>query len=238
MAKVKKEKVSGNKAEKKENTVFPIILGVLFVAVLAGVIIFLSIYSEKNKKAPVVATKVTEGDGEIIDYEKNGMVKLADYSKLEIEKEKDDTDEDLKNSNWDAYLEKCTVNDYPDGFLEEAISDTQKQYEGFAEVSGMTYDELLESYGMDENTVNEVAADTVNARMIAKTIASKENLKLTDKMKEDYLMALMSYEEKERAPLDDLVKDYIEGYSGRATDDCIVEMVKDWLFKNKTTVKG
>ncbi|MCR4605227.1 MAG: hypothetical protein K5639_04425 [Eubacterium sp.] len=233
----KKEK---NNTPKKESTVLPIIIGVLVVAALAGVILFFANYKSDSSEGEslIVATKESEGDGEIIDYESKGALKLADYSKLEVEKEKDDKDEDLISRMWEEYTEKCTVNEYPDGYFEEAVRDAKMEYAGFASATGVSYEELLESYGMDESTVNDVAGDTVEGRMIAATIAAKENLKLTDELEEKYLMSLMEYEEKEREPLADLEEDYMKGYSGRYKDDCIVEMVKEWLFKNKTTVKG
>ena len=44
----------------------------------------------------------------------------------------------------------------------------------------MTLDELLESFGMDEDGVSEIAEDSVIDVMIAKSIMAKENLTMDD----------------------------------------------------------
>ena len=51
--------------------------------------------------------------------------------------------------------------------LAQSKTDVNLMYTNFAEMSGMTLDELLESFGMDEDGVSEIAEDSVIDVMIA-----------------------------------------------------------------------
>ena len=237
-----------NKKNKKESNIFPIVLGVGVVIAVAVGILVLATWSERVKQEQdmIVATEQTPGDGELSDYEDANYVTLADYSDREYTVDPDDIDDDLSEEEqqielagqvWDDYLAECEVKSFPDDLVAESKKDVEKQYESFAYITGVSYEELLESYGMDDDAVQSVAEDTVKARMVAKTIAYREGMSLSDSDVERYLLVLTSYEEgDEKESLEELKKDYLENYSGRYLDDCYVEMVKDWLF-DRTEIK-
>jgi FKBP-type peptidyl-prolyl cis-trans isomerase (trigger factor) len=102
--------------------------------------------------------------------------------------------------------------------------------QGFAEASGMTVEELAESYGMDDSSIEEAAKDDVKGRLVAKTIALKENIKLTDDIYLKKLVEMMESDEK-NPDLNTLEKDYIDTTSVRPKDDAYVQLVKDFLME-------
>ncbi|MBO4395273.1 MAG: hypothetical protein J5819_02885 [Eubacterium sp.] len=211
-----------NNSKHRKDTWLPIILGVLMIAAVIGLVLFLSNMSEKASESA--------GDGELVDYEEQGTIKLADYNNPGIEILDEKESDDPPGAFWDDYVEKCSAKKLPQDLVDEAYSDTRKEYEGFAEVTGTTYEELLNEYGMTEDTVLSVAEDTVKGRLAAKTIAIRESITIDDSVMEEKLMDIMGYEEEDREPLDDLIKDYVENYGRRPRDDVYVEVVKQWLF--------
>lgn len=217
---------------KKEN-ILPIILGMLFIAAIVVAVLFLSKQTkEKETQIPSpTPAAVAADDGKLLDYEKEGIVTLADYKSFKETGDPADTD-DWEQMVWDDYLAECKVTAYPDELLSGAVDETRMQYESFAAVNDMTYEELLESYGMDENTVNEVAKDTVKSRLVAKTIAYREGFSPSDDDKVTYLMKVMDYDEGDKDSLENLLKDYSENYGSRPMDDVYVEMAKELLLKN------
>lgn len=223
----------------RDGGMMPVILGVLIIVAVVGAVLAISFLTGKGKETTQVEkheeTKKRQAveaadDGKLEDYEKSGLVTLTDYKSFaKSYKKPEDNEEDLRDALWDDYLETCQVKEYPENLVEEALADTIMQYEGFAEVTGVTYDELLESYGMDESMVEDVAKDTIRGRLVASTIATRERLNADDATLEKYLMKLMDYDKSDFSSMEQLKKDYLEGYSVRPVDDVYVEMVKDYL---------
>ena len=75
----------------------------------------------------------------------------------------------------------------------------------------------------------------VKERMIAKTIAAKENLVLDDARYKDYLMqTMMDNEEgednsKSGKPLEELEKEYRNDYGSRPKDDMLILLVQSFI---------
>lgn len=59
-------------------------------------------------------------------------------------------------------------------------------------MSGYTVDELLSSFGMTEDDVAEIAKESAVEKMVAKTIAAKENLTLDDETYKNSFWNLLS----------------------------------------------
>ena len=221
---------SKNQKKKNTDTWLPIVLGVLMIAVVVGLVLLFSNLSNRASESA--------GDGELVDYEEQGLIELADYQNPGIEILSEEDSDDPPGALWDDYIEKCKSKKLPEDLTEEAYADTVKEYEGFAEVSGITYEELLNEYSMTEDTVVSVAEDTVMGRLAAKTIALRESITVDDATMEAQLMELMGYEEADREPLDDLIEDYVENYGSRPRDDVYVEVVKQWLYDREKDRAG
>ena len=82
-----------------------------------------------------------------------------------------------------------------ENMLAQSKTDVNLMYTNFAEMSGMTLDELLESFGMDEDGVSEIAEDSVIDVMIAKSIMAKENLTMDDTTYKNKLWTALGYED-------------------------------------------
>lgn len=142
--------------------------------------------------------------------------------------------ENLEELAWEAFTEQCEVTTYPSELVREEVKNLKKQYAGFAEVSGVSTEELMKSLGMDSEGLQELAQDTVRDRMIAKTIAGWENLQPDEKTSRKYLMSIMDYDESDES-YEELIQDYEEDYGSRPKDDILVKMVKELVAENAIT---
>lgn len=148
------------------------------------------------------------------------------YLKKKLKKENQETVDEIA---WAEMIDTCEVEEYPEDLVKAAQQDLEGQYRNFAKVSGSSYEDLLASLNMDEETVKETAEETVRDRMVAKTIAKRENLTLTDEQYKKYLMETMEYTEKDNMSLEALISEYKRDYGGRPKDDMLVEVVKDFV---------
>lgn len=165
----------------------------------------------------------------------NGKYKTAEEYRDKLSKKlKKENLENLSEMAWDTFVEKCTVENYPKAYVTEEVDNLNKQYASFAEISGISYEELMESLMMDEESVKETAKDIVRDRMLAKTIAGREKIVPDDSDMRKYLIFLMDYED-DGETLDELYEEYREDYGSRPKDDVLVEMVKDRIAKAAVT---
>lgn len=130
---------------------------------------------------------------------------------------------------WDTVMEDSEVLKYPEGMVDEEIVNTKKQYEEFAELQGVSLEELLEGFGMTEDELLEIAQDTVKERMITKTIMAKEQLVLDNATYEKYLLDCMEETGDSGKTLDELEKEYKEGYGEHPKDDMMLRFVQDFV---------
>ena len=220
---------------KKENGgMLPVILGIGIIAVIVAVVLVFSFMSKGMDDAMstvnVPDTPATEAadDGVLKDYEKEGYVTLPDYKSFKAEIKKEESD-DWEGAVFDEYVEGCKVEKYPDGAVEEANADLHRQYNAFAGAAGMTYTELLESYGTSEEDMYDLAKDTVASQMIAKTIAFREGLKFEDSELNDYIMKLMELDKSDVESEDQLLQDYLDTVGSRPKDDIYVLLAGEYL---------
>ena len=114
--------------------------------------------------------------------------------------------------------------------LSRTTEDVTNMYKNFAELSGTTVEELLESFGMGEDGISEVAQETVADHMIAKTIAAREGITLDDAYYMQTLRELLGYEEgDDEKPLEELEKEYKKDQGSRPKDDVLVERVREYV---------
>lgn len=149
--------------------------------------------------------------------------------------------EDNRNNKgelvWDELRDGVKVETVPAKMLERAKEDITKMYTRFAEVSEMGVDELMESLGMDEEGMEEMANDTVKDIMIAKTIAAKEGVTMDDEYYRKKLMEIVGEEEEEGeqggsatpGSISALEAEYNEDMGSRPRDEMLIERVKDFV---------
>lgn len=136
---------------------------------------------------------------------------------------------------WDTVVDESSVSRYPESMRKEEIENTKSQYKNFAELNGITYEEAMSSFGQDEESLEGIAEDVVKERMIAKTIAARENLVLDDARYKDYLMQTMMDEEedgdnsKNEKTLEELEKEYKNDYGSRPRDDMLILLVQSFI---------
>ncbi len=161
----------------------------------------------------------------------NKYQKEEDYFAYIKEKEKEKNVDALGDMIWDDFLEKCKVIKYPKGSKEQAFKDLKRQYKGVGDMSGSSYEEVIMELGMTEDDVKDLAGDEVKGRMVAKSIAVKEHLVLSDEQYRQYLMDEVSPSDDEELSLEDLEKRYAKDNSVYPRDDMLIRLVKEFVGK-------
>lgn len=149
--------------------------------------------------------------------------------------------EDNRNNKgelvWDELRDGVKVETVPAKMLERASEDIKKMYTEFAKVSEMEMDELMESFGMDEEGLEEMANDTVKDIMIAKTIAAKEGITMDEEYYRKSLMEIVGEEEEDGeqgesvtpGSIAALEAEYKESMGSRPRDEMLIERIKDFV---------
>ena len=151
------------------------------------------------------------------------------YDKVKQE-QKEDNINNKGDLVWDSFKETCEAKSVPENMLAQSKTDVNLMYTNFAEMSGMTLDELLESFGMDEDGVSEIAEDSVIDVMIAKSIMAKENLTMDDTTYKNKLWKALGYEDgDDEKSLSDLEKEYKESQGSHPKNDMMIEVAKDYI---------
>ena len=94
----------------------------------------------------------------------------------------------LEQSVWQALIENCVIDTYPEDKLEEVLTDINEQFSFAESVYGMTVDDFLQQvYGI---TADAMAKNLIKQEFAIELIAEKEDLTLT---LEDYEKGLEEY---------------------------------------------
>lgn len=169
----------------------------------------------------------------------NTVQDYFEYEKaLQLEENRDSKGELV----WDELREGVKVKSVPEKMLASAIEDVTKMYTNFAELSGMDVNELLQSFEMDEDGLEEIANETVIDIMIAKTIASKEGITMDDEYYKNALTEMLGEEESDESEeesreagedtprtLEEMEEEYKESMGSRPRDEMLIERVKDFV---------
>ncbi len=169
----------------------------------------------------------------------NTVQEYFEYEKaLQLEENRDSKGELV----WDELREGVKVKSVPEKMLASASEDVTKMYTNFAELSGMDVNELLQSFGMDEDGLEEIANETVIDIMIAKTIASKEGITMDDEYYKNALTEMLGEEESDESEeesreagedtprtLEEMEEEYKESMGSRPRDEMLIERVKDFV---------
>lgn len=108
---------------------------------------------------------------------------------------------ELKSAAWDAASENAEFLEYPEELLEEYIEMQKESYATGAEYYDMEYEELLESYGMTEDDVEEDAKKLVENEILSAAICQAENITSESELYQEKLEEVLdeyyydSYEE-------------------------------------------
>lgn len=159
---------------------------------------------------------------------------VQQYFEYEKAKQLAENKESMGELVWDSLKEETEVESAPETMMKRANEDITKMYTNFAELSGTTVEDLLERFGMEKDGIEELANDTVEDQMIAKTIAAKEGITMDDAYYEAKLREMLGSsdeEEEENVPstLEEMEKEYRETVGSRPRDDMLIERVRDYV---------
>lgn len=165
----------------------------------------------------------------VSDYSEGECESVADFNDYVRETLYNDNVDSLADNIWEEVLEDTKVKKYHKGELKNAMDETEKSYANFAELSDYTTEELLESFGMTEDDIEDIGKDAALEKMAAKTIAVKENITLSDEEYKNLLIYYMEYEngEEQSKTLEEMEADYEDGFGENPKDAMLRENVKN-----------
>lgn len=164
----------------------------------------------------------------VSEYSEGECTSVADFNEYIRKSLYDDNVENLTDNIWESVLENVKVKKYHKGELKIALKETQDNYANFADASDYSVDELLESFGMTRDDMEEMGKETAVEKMAAKTIAVKENITLSEEEYRNLLIEFMEYEdgEEQGKTLEEIEADYEEMNSENPKDAMLRENVK------------
>ena len=160
---------------------------------------------------------------------------VKEYFEYAKGKEEKENRENVGDTVWDDLVKDCKVKTYPGGSREQAFKDQKRSFQVFAKASGQTYEEFVAPFGYTDADIQSMGDDCVRDRMIAKTIAKKEGLTLSDTEYERYLLAFLEPDEEQDKTLKAMEKRYKEENSCYPRDDMLIELVKQYIGKQVKT---
>lgn len=159
-----------------------------------------------------------------------GKYKTAEEYKEKLKQDVKKENEEAKlDTAWEQVKDGAELSEVPDELQEIAENDTNLNYAQFAEIQGISVEEVLGQFGMTEDDIPELAADLAKERMIAKTIAAIEGITVDDTYYKSKLINLVGDDEAENLTIEELEKSYKESQSSRPKDDILIERVKEFI---------
>lgn len=128
-------------------------------------------------------------------YENIEALKSGVREQLEANNESS-KETDIQNAVFDKLAETCTVKGFPDGLLEQNISDYKEQFEANLQSYGMTLEDYLKNYGTTEEEYNkqteEVVKESLNNQLIIEAIAKKEGIEADEEGFAEYVKGVVA----------------------------------------------
>ena len=136
----------------------------------------------KQQKAAKLTDKMvktlSEKSKTVEEYKKEVKDLLTDQK----EKAAQDT---LQTEIWDAVMEQTEVKKYPEDELNDIIGQYKESYENMAAQYNMTYEQLLQQMGTDDETITqqikEQAQEQLKRQMITELLMDELKIKISDK---------------------------------------------------------
>ena len=149
---------------------------------LAGKEAVFTVTANYIKKTPEttdeLVSKATDGEYETIE----------DYLAYEKQKLTDQAEESKKSEAFNELMTQLfntfTINSIPEDLVDYSLGSARNQYIQMAQMYGMTYEDMIASYGVDQTTFEGYLKDDIESslkqEMILNAIAETENLTLSD----------------------------------------------------------
>lgn len=206
-------------------------------------------YGDEEIDGKTVDFKITLqyicGESIVPEYNDEFVQSISNYkttkehkASLKEKLERESEEEKLEYA-WYAAYENSKVKKYPKTLMQAARQEVLQGYYNMADIYGISYDEIFQSFGCaDEQDfidtqLTELAKDTVKEGLVAEAIAEKEKLSYTtedyqDLLNEEYENNSGSYDSKEEYEEEN--KLYLERTA-------LINVVKEWLGENTKFTK-
>lgn len=124
-------------------------------------------------------------------------------------------------------IENSEFNGYPDDLYKECEEVYNSNNEFYASMYGMSVEEFLELYGIDEETKKQEIIASVNYELVIQAIAKKEKIEVTDEEVTEYIESI--YSDYDYESVDDFLVDYTVD---QVRSELIYMKVSDFLYEN------
>lgn len=125
-------------------------------------------------------------------------------------------------------IESSTIDGYPKGLYDSALEEKKVEYQAYAEMFGMEYDDFMTQF-MGDETIDSLTLEYVNEILVCQAIAEEEGFAITDKNYKEEAEAMAK--EYEYETVEDLEADYTKiGVIANILRDKTI----DFLYENAT----
>lgn len=121
-----------------------------------------------------------------LGYDSKEAFETALWDELNALYEEQSSDETRENAILTA-MENCEFTGYPDALYDSCADAVNENYTAFADIYGLSVDELYEAYDMSQDDVEAEIMDTVNRRLFISAICQAEDLTVTQSEYQAYL---------------------------------------------------
>ncbi len=180
------------------------------------------------------------GDSIVPEYNNEFVQSISDYETTEEytnyikEKLLEENQTDRADYAWTDVMDICKVKTYPEDMLEKARDTVLQGYYDMAELYGCTEEEVFIEFGYKskEDFVNgdleELAKDTVKEQLLARALASRENISYTQEEYDEVVDDEYYYYEDEYSSKEEYEKENKE----ELEDLVLMNVVKKWMADN------
>ncbi len=183
-------------------------------------------------------------DQAVAEKTKNKYKTVSEYRDFLAVNLKKENMESIEEDLWEELRKDTEFEKIPEEIRGAAKADFIMQYQNFSELQEITMEEMLAEYGMTDEDVNALAREAAQGYMIARTIASIENIRLDDVAYKNALVgALSEGEESEEeiqtlkeSSIESLESQYKEFNTNYPEDDMLLLAVKKFVVDNAKIV--
>lgn len=180
------------------------------------------------------------GDSIVPEYNDEFVQSISNYDTTEEytayikEKLLEENNTDRADYAWTDVMDICKVKTYPEDMLEKAKDTVLQGYYDMAELYGCSDEEIFLEFGYTSKEefmngdLEELAKDTVKEQLLARAIASKENISYTQEEYDEVVEDEYYYYEDEYSSKEEYEKDNRE----ELEDLALMNVVKKWMADN------
>lgn len=174
-------------------------------------------------------------DDFVKEYSEGECTSVDDFNEYIRNTLYQDNVDSIKETAWETALGNTEISEYHQGEVDIAVEEEKNRYDSMSELTGQ---DVYEMFGMTEDDVKEIGEEVARERMVAKTIAAKDNLVMDDASYEQLLREYMTDEETDvtSMTLAEIEASYKESYMDEPREAMFLEYIKNYVNDNANII--